>query len=93
LNIHTDLKEKLKGNAQSLDYDVNSGFREIELYLKEESDPLLAKGIVNTAIDLDGKRSLTLLGAFALTYRSVPPGKNIWGYITEKRAERVLKDV
>ena len=93
LKIHNTLMDKFKGNVEPVEYDVHSGFREVELFLKEESDALLAKGIVSKLIDSDGKRSLTLLGAVALTYRSVPPGKNIWGYITEKRAERALRNV
>ncbi len=74
-----------------VDYDLSRGFGEVEDFLKKESDALLQKGIVNRDIDEEGKRKLTLLGAIALTYRAVPPGKNIWGYIAEQRARRALK--
>jgi len=49
-------------------------------------------GLVKKEIDAEGKRPLTLQGAIALTYRSISPGKNIWGFITEERAEAALKN-
>ena len=77
---------------QPLEYDVSNSFQEVEFFLKKESDALLESGLVKKEIDTEGKRSLTLQGAIALTYRSIPPGKNIWGFITEKRAETALKN-
>ena len=49
-------------------------------------------GLVKKEIDAEGKRPLTLQGAIALTYRSISPGKNILGFITEERAEAALKN-
>ena len=90
LHIHQKLKAAYKSQSVTKDYDVSRGFSGVEEYLRKESDVLLRKGIVNEAIDSEGNRSLTLFGAFCLTYRSLPPGKNIWAYITERRARNTL---
>lgn len=92
LKVHTRLKARYKSDLEPLDYDVSKGFRDVELFFKKESDALLGIGLTKKEIDTEGKRSLTLQGAMALTYRAIPPGKNIWAYITEKRAEAALKD-
>ncbi len=90
LDAHRVLREKYKADLHPVDYDVSRGFYEIEQFLRRESDALLAQGIVKEDIDADGKRALTLYGALALTYRSISPGKNIMGYISERRAEAAL---
>ena len=90
LHVHQKLKAAYKSQSVVKDYDVSRGFAGVEEFLRKESDALLSKGIVNEAIDSEGKRSLTLFGAFCLTFRSVPPGKNIWAYITERRARNAL---
>ncbi|RKZ45689.1 MAG: hypothetical protein DRQ48_07375 [Gammaproteobacteria bacterium] len=92
LKVHTRLKARYKSDLEPLDYDVSKGFHDVELFFKKESDALFDIGVVKKEIDTEGKRSLTLQGAMALTYRSIPPGKNIWAYITEKRAEAALKN-
>lgn len=93
LSVHRKLSEAFLKNVTAANYDLSRGFGEVEDFLKRESDALVHKKIVKPEIDLEGKRSLTLLGAIALTYRSVPPGKNIWGYISEKRAKKALRNV
>lgn len=93
LEAHKKLKEGIKITAAIVDYDLSRGFGEVEDWLKKESDALLEKGIVKPEIDEEGKRRLTLLGAIALTYRAVPPGKNIWAFVTEQRAKKALKSV
>ena len=76
---------------ESSDYE----YRGTVHYMEDprESDALLGMGIVKDEIDENGKRSLTLPGAFAMTFRSVSPGKNIWGYIKEKKAEKFVGNV
>ncbi|MEJ2529876.1 MAG: hypothetical protein P8Z39_07355 [Gammaproteobacteria bacterium] len=91
LEAHRILREKYKADTQPVDCEVSNGFYEVEKFLKKESDALLSKGIVKGEIDSDGKRALTLYGAMALTWRSIPPGRNLWGYITERRAEAALQ--
>jgi hypothetical protein len=93
LAAHTKLRGKIKNGVSAINYDLSRGFGEVGDFLKKESDALLQKGIVQPDIDEDGKRRLTLFGAFSLTYRSVPPGRYIWGYITEQRAKKALTSV
>ena len=93
MTAHTRLKEKFKSGMKSLDYDVSKGFYEPERFFKKESDALLEKWVVKKEIDAEGMRSLTLPGAIALTYRSIPPGRNIWRFITEKRTRAAIKNV
>jgi len=93
LASHMKLKANINNDVSAVDYDLERGFGEVEDFLKKESDALLQKGIVKPDIDEEGKRSLTLFGALVLTYRAVPPGKNIWGYISEQRAKKALKSV
>lgn len=87
---HAKLKSRLKTSASPVDYAVEKGFYDVEEYLRRESDELLKMGIVEPEIDENGKRSLTLHGAYALTFRVIPPGKYIWRYIVQKRAEAAL---
>lgn len=92
LAAHQKLSKNLKCRIAHKEFDMGSGFGEVESFLRCESDALLERGLVKPEIDENGKRSLTLLGALALTYRAVFPGKNIWGYITEMRAKLALKN-
>jgi hypothetical protein len=89
---HAKLKSKYKTSAKPVDYAVEKGFYDVEEFLRRESDELLKKGIVKPEIDENGKRALTLRGAYALTYRAIPPGKYIWGYILQRRANAALRD-
>lgn len=84
------LKSSLVQPLTPIDYDIENGFGDIEVFMKRESDALARKGISRPEIDNEGKRSLTLYGAIFLTYRSVPPGKNILNYITERQARKAL---
>lgn len=93
LAAHTRLKGNIKNGVSATNYDLSRGFGEVEDFFKKESDALLHKGIVKPDIDEEGKRLLTLFGAFSLTYRAVPPGRYIWGYLTEQRAKKALTSV
>lgn len=85
---HTKLSGGLKQGLSPVDLDVTRGFGEVEDFLKVESDALLEKGIVEPDIDEDGKRRLTLYGAFVLTYKSVPPGKKIYTATFQSKMRR-----
>lgn len=91
LHAHAKIRVQVCSDLHALDYDISQGFQAIELFLKKESDALLEIGLVKKDIDSEGKRALTLWGAFVITYRAIPPGKNILGFVTEKRAEKVLQ--
>mgnify|MGYP000187127000 CR=1 FL=1 len=93
MDIFNKLKNGLKTSLTPRAYDVEGGFSDIEALMKQESDELVKKGFVTSNIDDQGKRSLTLYGAAFLTYRAVSPGKDIWGYITERSAKKTLSSV
>lgn len=91
LSLQNQLRHKLKGTLQPMDYPLEQGFGEMEDFLRRESDALLAKGLLHPEIDESGKRALTLRGALTLTWRAVFPGVRIWGYITARRGQRLLQ--
>lgn len=93
LNAHSKLRENLLKRKVPVDYEIARGFGEVEDFINRESEALLQKGIVKPDIDPQGKRRLTLYGAILLTYKAVPPGKNIWGFITERQAKKALGNV
>lgn len=92
LEYHSILKKKMKAECDPLDFDIASGFFEVEKHIKREADALLEMGLVKNEIDENGKRSLTLKGAFLMTFRSVPPGKTILGFLNEKKAMKLISN-
>ena len=90
LSLHAQLWQRLKGGLQPVDYQAEQGFAEITAFLREESDALLDKGLVKPEIDADGKRSLTLYGAFVMTWRSVWPGRAIVAALKRRGARRAV---
>lgn len=91
LERHKQLRSKLKGDMPSIDYRAEQGFAEMAAFLREESDTLLAKGLVKPEIDADGKRPLTLYGAFVMTWRSVWPGRVVAVAAKRRLARRWLR--
>ena len=90
MSLHAQLRQRLKGGLQPVDYQAEQGFAEITAFLREESDALLDKGLVKPEIDADGKRSLTLYGAFVMTWRSVWPGRAIVVALKRRAAMRAV---
>ena len=90
LSLHAQLRQRLKGDLQPIDYQAEQGFAEITAFLREESDALLDKGLVKPEIDADGKRSLTLYGAFVMTWRSVWPGRAIVAALKRRGTKRAV---
>ncbi len=90
MSLHAQLRQRLKGDLQPVDYQAEQGFAEITAFLREESDALLDKGLVKPEIDADGKRSLTLYGAFVMTWRSVWPGRAIVAALKRRGAKRAV---
>ena len=90
LALHRQLRSKVKREVQPVNYLGDQGFDEITLFLREESDALLAKGLLKPDIDANGKRSLTLYGAFVMTWRSVWPGRVIATLVKQRVAKRWL---
>lgn len=87
------IRAKVRDQEDPVVFDINSGFSEVESFIRLESDALVKKGIVHEPIDDMGKRRLTLYGAYILTWRSIPPGKNIVGYLSERESEKALMQV
>lgn len=93
LEIFIKLRDGYKSSSVPIDFDIDGGFKEVESFMRRESDELIDKGIVKPEIDSEGKRALTFYGAIYLTYRAVSPGKNIFGYFAENEAKRALRRV
>lgn len=93
LKYHDAIKKNLKNDTVAVDYQIANGFKGIEDHLKRESDELLKKGLVKETVDDNGKRSLTLFGAYAMTMRLVSPWKNILSYMEEKKRKKLLGSV
>ncbi len=93
LSYTQKIKRQIKPNSVPIDYDLVSGFGGVEKHMRRESDELLNLGFVNETIDEQGKRSLTLLGAFGMTFRSVSPGLRIFSYFNQRQARQMLESI
>lgn len=85
------LKTLLKAGRRVRGFDASRGLEEVEAFIGEESDAMVEKGVVKSEIDSDGKRALTLYGAFIVTWRSIFPGKNILARVTGQNSRRALE--
>lgn len=72
-------------------WDPAQGIALVEQALAREADELLRLGFCLEPVDADGKRSLTLAGAYRLTWKSVFPGKQIQNWRDLRRARAVLR--
>lgn len=93
LDIFNRFKKGHKSSGLPVDFNIERGFEEVELFMRLESDELARKGIFKSDVDAEGKRALTFYGAVYLTYRAISPGKNIFGYFAEKQSKRALSRV
>lgn len=80
----------VSGSYLPVDYPVESGFAEVERLLQQESDSLVQRGLAHEAIDADGKRALTFWGALVMTYRQLPPWRQLLLWHNQQRARRLL---
>ncbi|NLD35828.1 MAG: hypothetical protein GX654_03080 [Desulfatiglans sp.] len=92
-NVFVRIKNNLKNTARPMAYDKSKGFKHIEDFMARESDDLVKRGYCYNEIDSDGKRSLTLKGAYLLTWRSIFPGSRIRELIDRSYASRILKNL
>jgi hypothetical protein len=92
LEYHSILKSKIKAKNDPVEFDLANGFFEVEKHIKREADALLEMGLVKNEIDENGKRSLTLKGAFIMTFRSVSPGKEIFGFLSKRQAMKLISN-
>jgi hypothetical protein len=91
VKILQNIKSQTKPGSTPV--SISGGFKEVSEFIRKESDELLRLGMVKNEIDETGKRSLTLKGAFAMTFRSVPPGRRIRAYLSEKNARKFSESV
>ena len=57
-----------------------------------KSDKLVGMGYLKNDINDDGKRNLTLKGAFIITWKSVFPGKKIFNALDQSYSRKLLKN-
>ncbi len=88
--IFLQLKSSLKNSSSSIGYRRESGFSKIEAFIAKESDALVYLGYCKEPIDLEGKRSLTLKGAFIFTWKNIFPGKGIYDKLGQAYAKKLL---
>lgn len=90
--VFKKLKKSLKNTSVPIAYDKETGFRMVEDYMAMESDDLVSKGYCNEDIDEEGKRSLTLKGAYLITWKSVFPGNKFMNWSNASHARKLLKN-
>jgi hypothetical protein len=86
------IRNYLKNTAKPMAYDKSKGFKLVEEFMARESDELVKKGYCYDEIDAEGKRSLTLKGAYLLTWRSIFPGNRIRDFIDRSYARNMLRN-
>ncbi|MGF1529247.1 MAG: hypothetical protein ACFCBW_21070 [Candidatus Competibacterales bacterium] len=90
--IHGKLRSKYQPSASPLILDAKYCLQELADYIYRESEALRRLGLCRAPIDADGRRALTLWGAFVLTSRSVFPGQNWVERANRNRARRALEN-
>ena len=90
--VFKKLKSSLKNSCQPTAYDKNKGFKMVEDFMAKESDILVEKGYCQEPIDRDGRRALTLKGAYLITWRSVFPGNKIRNMFDLSLSKSLLKN-
>ena len=73
-------------------YSAQDGFRMVENFMDRESDLQMQLGYCHPEVDADGRRPLTLKGAYLLSWRSIFPGRNLRGWREKPRSARLLQD-
>lgn len=90
--VFQKLKRLLKNSSSPVPYDKQTGFKMIEDFMAMESDDLVKKGYCKDEIDQDGKRPLTIKGAYLITWKSVFPGNKILNWLNGAYARKLLKN-
>ncbi|VAW89842.1 hypothetical protein MNBD_GAMMA17-197 [hydrothermal vent metagenome] len=88
--IFLQLKSSLKNSSSPIGYKREYGFSKIEAFIAKESDELVYLGYCKESIDLEGKRSLTLKGAFIFTWKNIFPGKGIYDKLDQAYSQKLL---
>jgi len=80
----------VRSDYAAVDYPVAEGFAELEKHLRQEADSLVSRGLAHPEIDTNGKRALTFWGAVVMTYRQLPPWRQLLLFHNRQRARRLL---
>ena len=91
-SIFRKLKNSLKNSSTPIAYDKATGFNMVEEYMAMESDDLVSKGYCKEEIDEEGKRLLTLKGAYLITWKSVFPGNKFMNWSNASQARKLLNN-
>lgn len=86
------LKSSLNNTSASVPYGSAYGFDKVEEFMGRESDELVKMGYCREDIDDDGKRSLTLKGAFIFTWKNVFPIKQIYDALDQSYSRKMLNN-
>lgn len=86
------LRASLKNTAQPMPYSADAGFRMVEDFMDRESDLMTRLGYCHPEVDADGRRPLTLKGAYLLSWRSIFPGRTLRGWREKQHSARLLAD-
>lgn len=84
------LRAGLRNSARAVPYSAEEGFRMVEDYMDHESDLLVEMGYCHPQVDAEGRRALTLKGAYLLSWRAIFPGKGLTGWLDRQRSARLL---
>jgi hypothetical protein len=90
-DVFMTLKAVLNNSAAPVAYEKDRGFEPVEEALARESDLLVSLGYCNGDIDPEGRRSLTMKGAYLMTWRSVFPGSRIKNAMDTAYARRLFR--
>ncbi len=89
--IFKKIKKSLKNADEPVTYEKKAGFSTVEEFMAKESDMLVIFGYCDPYID-DGKRALTMKGAYLLTWKSLFPGKKINALLDKAYSKKVLNN-
>ncbi len=89
-SIFIKLKSSLKNGSSSIAHKREDGFNKVEVFVAKESDELVSLGYCREPIDSDGKRGLTLKGAFIFTWKNIFPGKGICDKLDQAYSQKLL---
>jgi len=89
-SIFLKLKLSLNNSSPSIAYKRAYGFKKVEAFIARESDELVNQGYCKSAVDSEGKRSLTFKGACVFTWKNTFPGKNIYDKLDQAYSRKLL---
>lgn len=89
--IFIDLRSHLSNSSVPVPPQPDRLLEQVIEHFGIESDALVKRGICHPDIDTDGKRSLTLKGAYMLTWASVFPGKPLKDRLDQYLSCRLLE--